>query len=137
MLKKMSLLLSTRKDAFQLVFLSRLTPIPFGLQNSIFAISSISFAEYLQASCLGLLPCQILNTYFGSTLRSMEEVANYSPKYFQRLQKLNIIYKFLGIWRHQYCQDWICCLNGTNGLCCHCLHVCHTECKETFYYIAI
>jgi len=74
MLKKISILLDSKKEAFQLVLLSRLTPIPFGLQNSVFALSTISFDKYLQASCLGLLPCQFINTYLGSTLRSMEEV---------------------------------------------------------------
>ena len=72
--KKLQMLLNSNKDAFQLVLLSRLTPIPFGLQNSFFAISPMSTWNYLQASCLGLLPCQIINVYLGSTLRSMEEV---------------------------------------------------------------
>jgi len=74
LLKKLSLLLESKKDAFQLVLLSRLTPIPFGLQNSLFAVSTMSFDKYLQATCLGLFPCQIINVYLGSTLRSMEEV---------------------------------------------------------------
>jgi len=73
-LKKLSLLLDSKKDAFQLVLLSRLTPIPFGLQNSLFAVSTMSFDKYLQATCLGLFPCQVINVYLGSTLRSMEEV---------------------------------------------------------------
>ena len=73
-LKKLSLLLESKKDAFQLVLLSRLTPIPFGLQNSLFAVSTMSFDKYLQATCLGLFPCQVINVYLGSTLRSMEEV---------------------------------------------------------------
>lgn len=73
-LKKLDFLMSSKKDAFQLVLLSRLTPIPFGLQNSLFALSPMSIDKYLQASCLGLLPCQIINVYLGSTLRSMEEV---------------------------------------------------------------
>ena len=75
MLKKLNMLLKSKRDAFQLVLLSRLTPIPFGLQNSFFAISPMSTFKYLQASCLGLLPCQIINVYLGSTLRSMEEVS--------------------------------------------------------------
>ena len=73
-LNKLSLLLESKKDAFQLVLLSRLTPIPFGLQNSLFAVSTMSFDKYLQATCLGLFPCQVINVYLGSTLRSMEEV---------------------------------------------------------------
>ena len=73
-LNKLSLLMESKKDAFQLVLLSRLTPIPFGLQNSLFAVSTMSFEKYLQATCLGLFPCQVINVYLGSTLRSMEEV---------------------------------------------------------------
>ena len=75
MLKKLSFLMDSEQDAFQLVLLSRLTPIPFGLQNSLFAVSTMSFDKYLQATCLGLFPCQIINVYLGSTLRSMEEVS--------------------------------------------------------------
>ena len=75
MLKKLSYLLDSNQDAFQLVLLSRLTPIPFGLQNSLFAVSTMSFDKYLQATCLGLFPSQIINVYLGSTLRSMEEVS--------------------------------------------------------------
>lgn len=73
-LRSISLILSSPSDAFQLVLLSRLTPIPFGLQNSVFALGTMSTYRYIQASCLGLLPCQLINVYLGSTLRSMEEV---------------------------------------------------------------
>ena len=68
------LLLSSQKNAFQLAFLARLTPIPFGIQNSVFALSSISTRHYIQASVVGMLPCQAINVYLGSSVRSMEEV---------------------------------------------------------------
>ncbi|CAD5118562.1 DgyrCDS7249 [Dimorphilus gyrociliatus] len=58
----------------KIVVISRLTPIPFGLQNALFALSNISSGRYLIASVIGLLPTQILNAYIGSTLRSMEDV---------------------------------------------------------------
>ncbi|XP_023323220.1 transmembrane protein 64 [Eurytemora carolleeae] len=61
-------------QAFKLVALSRLTPVPHGLQNSIFAVSNLSVSKYVVSSMLGLLPSQIINAYIGSTLRSMEEV---------------------------------------------------------------
>ena len=83
-------LLSSRRQAFKLVALTRLTPIPFGLQNAVFATamanadndasavpaanSTFSTGDYLLATCVGLLPCQGLNVYLGSTFRSMEEV---------------------------------------------------------------
>ncbi|XP_014681554.1 PREDICTED: transmembrane protein 64-like [Priapulus caudatus] len=63
-----------RKHAFKVVALARLTPVPFGLQNAIFAVSKISTPVYIGATCLGLLPTQTLNVYMGSTLRSMEDV---------------------------------------------------------------
>ena len=73
-LLKVHLLLSSKQNAFQLAFLARLTPIPFGIQNSVFALSSISTRHYIQASVVGMLPCQAINVYLGSTVRSMEEV---------------------------------------------------------------
>eukprot|EP00093_Oithona_nana_P001429 01429.XXX_5406_4784_1 [CDS] Oithona nana genome sequencing. len=68
------LLLSSQQNAFQLAFLARLTPIPFGIQNSLFALSPISTRHYIQASVVGMFPCQAINVYLGSTVRSMEEV---------------------------------------------------------------
>lgn len=61
-------------QAYRLVLFTRLTPLPFGLQNSLFAVSKIDTIRYLAASFAGLLPTQVLFTYMGSTLRSMEEV---------------------------------------------------------------
>jgi len=66
------------QQAFKLVVLARLTPIPFGLQNAVFSVSSLSTERYILASVLGLLPTQTLNIYIGSTLRSMEEVVTNS-----------------------------------------------------------
>ncbi|XP_030080520.1 protein maelstrom isoform X2 [Drosophila hydei] len=62
--------------AFRVVLFTRLTPIPFGLQNVIFGISSIQARDYHLATFLGLLPAQTINVYLGSTLRSMHEVLN-------------------------------------------------------------
>ena len=62
------------EHGFKMVTLSRLTPIPFGLQNAVFAISSIPLHRYVCASMLGMLPSQGMHAYIGSTLRSMEEV---------------------------------------------------------------
>ncbi|XP_011204753.2 transmembrane protein 64 [Bactrocera dorsalis] len=60
--------------AFRVVLFTRLTPIPFGVQNMIFAVSTINPRVYHTASLIGLLPAQIINAYLGSTLRSMQEV---------------------------------------------------------------
>jgi len=62
------------KQGFRVVVLSRLTPIPFGLQNALFAISDLPIHHYILASMLGMLPTQAMHAYIGSTLRSMEEV---------------------------------------------------------------
>ncbi|NWI78802.1 TMM64 protein, partial [Dryoscopus gambensis] len=61
-------------SGLKVVVLSRLTLIPFGLQNAVFAITDLSLPNYLMASSLGLLPTQLLNSYLGTTLRTMEDV---------------------------------------------------------------
>lgn len=76
---------------FKIVFCSRLTPIPFGLQNVIFAVSTsacfsiwgsrcefqlsnVKGTTYHAASLLGLIPAQLVAVYIGTTLRSMQDV---------------------------------------------------------------
>ncbi|XP_072303523.1 transmembrane protein 64 [Eucyclogobius newberryi] len=61
-------------SGLKVVALSRLTPIPFGLQNAVFSITDVSLPNYLVASSVGLLPTQLLNLYLGTTLRTMEDV---------------------------------------------------------------
>lgn len=61
-------------SGLKVVALARLTPIPFGLQNAVFAITDLSLPNYLVASSVGLLPTQLLNSYLGTTLRTMEDV---------------------------------------------------------------
>ncbi|XP_067906066.1 transmembrane protein 64-like [Heterodontus francisci] len=64
-------------SGLKVVFLARLTPIPFGLQNAVFAISKLETLQYLATSTVGLLPSQILNCYLGSTVRTLEDVVNH------------------------------------------------------------
>ncbi|NWJ10804.1 TMM64 protein, partial [Crypturellus undulatus] len=61
-------------SGLKVVALARLTPVPFGLQNAVFAITDLSLPNYLMASSVGLLPTQLLNSYLGTTLRTMEDV---------------------------------------------------------------
>ncbi|XP_039593570.1 transmembrane protein 64 [Polypterus senegalus] len=61
-------------SGLKIVALARLTPIPFGLQNAVFSITDVSLPNYLMASSVGLLPTQLLNSYLGTTLRTMEDV---------------------------------------------------------------
>ncbi|KPI97179.1 Transmembrane protein 64 [Papilio xuthus] len=65
-------------QAFKIVFFARLTPIPFGVQNTIFAVSEVGGCSYHVATLLGLLPAQVINVYLGSTLRSMHDVLHES-----------------------------------------------------------
>ncbi|XP_053680686.1 protein pangolin, isoforms A/H/I/S-like [Anopheles nili] len=62
--------------AFKIVIFARLTPIPFGLQNTIFGISSVNTRSYHVGTVIGLLPAQTINVYLGSKLRSIHEVLN-------------------------------------------------------------
>lgn len=39
-----------------------------------FKITDVSLPNYLVASSVGLLPTQLLNSYLGTTLRTMEDV---------------------------------------------------------------
>lgn len=39
-----------------------------------FQITDVSLPNYLVASSVGLLPTQLLNSYLGTTLRTMEDV---------------------------------------------------------------
>lgn len=41
---------------------------------SLTQITDLSLPNYLMASSLGLLPTQLLNSYLGTTLRTMEDV---------------------------------------------------------------
>lgn len=62
------------RQGFRIIAMTRLTPVPFGLQNALFSTANISKLRYMSATFLGLLPTQVLNTYMGTTLRSMEDV---------------------------------------------------------------
>ncbi|XP_046992847.1 transmembrane protein 64 isoform X1 [Schistocerca americana] len=63
--------------AFRVAAFSRLTPVPFGVQNLIFAVSNINTRIYFIASFIGMIPAQVINVYLGSSLRSMEEVLSH------------------------------------------------------------
>ncbi|KAH9515700.1 Transmembrane protein 64 [Bulinus truncatus] len=58
----------------KIVALTRLTPIPFGLQNALFSLSSMTLPRYLISSAGGLVPMSVLNCYMGSTLRNMQDL---------------------------------------------------------------
>lgn len=73
-LSAISNLIESREKGFQIIFLSRLMPIPFGLANSLFAVTDVQFTKYMVASVIGLIPTQLILCYMGSTLKSMSDV---------------------------------------------------------------
>mmetsp|Transcript_36066 Transcript_36066/g.94567 ORF Transcript_36066/g.94567 Transcript_36066/m.94567 type:complete len:318 (+) Transcript_36066:1-954(+) len=62
------------EQGLKIVMMTRLTPVPFGIQNALFAATGISFQRFSIATFLALLPTQLLNSYLGTTLRSLDEV---------------------------------------------------------------
>ncbi len=56
------------EQGFKAVVLARLTPIPYGLQNGIFALSNIRLTTYMSATFLGCLPTQIVTCYIGTMI---------------------------------------------------------------------
>jgi len=65
---------AVEKHSFKMCFFVRLSPIPFGLQNSLFALSNITFSTYFYASFLGLFPEQFMFVYFGSTAKEFKDI---------------------------------------------------------------
>eukprot|EP00730_Choanoeca_flexa_P018959 TRINITY_DN9247_c0_g1_i3.p1 TRINITY_DN9247_c0_g1~~TRINITY_DN9247_c0_g1_i3.p1 ORF type:complete len:360 (+),score=46.22 TRINITY_DN9247_c0_g1_i3:284-1363(+) len=62
------------EQGFRIICMARLTFVPFGLQNALFAASKISRRGYILATAAGLLPMTLMNVYIGTTVRSMEAV---------------------------------------------------------------
>eukprot|EP00054_Salpingoeca_dolichothecata_P001502 m.19460 g.19460 ORF g.19460 m.19460 type:complete len:450 (-) comp12242_c0_seq1:53-1402(-) len=62
------------RQGLKIIAMTRLTPVPFGLQNALFSASKVSKRKFMLASFIGLLPTQLLNAYMGTSLRSMEDV---------------------------------------------------------------
>uniref|UniRef100_A0A0B6ZRU6 VTT domain-containing protein n=1 Tax=Arion vulgaris TaxID=1028688 RepID=A0A0B6ZRU6_9EUPU len=63
-------------QGMRVIALTRLTPIPFGLQNALFSLSSISLTRYLISSIVGLIPMTLLNCYMGTTLRNIQDLVS-------------------------------------------------------------
>eukprot|EP01134_Creolimax_fragrantissima_P004776 CFRG4776T1 len=61
-------------NVVRVIIMSRLSPFPYGLQNAVFSLSSVSMPCYTVASLLGCFPTQLLNTYMGTTLKSIQDV---------------------------------------------------------------
>jgi len=73
---KYFLLMMQGKDRKYLTVLARLSPIPFGLQNSFFALTDITFRDFFLSTWLGLLPFQIVWTHLGTTLINLSKISS-------------------------------------------------------------
>ncbi|EDV26002.1 uncharacterized protein TRIADDRAFT_15695, partial [Trichoplax adhaerens] len=61
---------------YRVIALSRLTPMPYGFQNGLFAITDAGITRIALATMTGNLPLILINAYIGSKLRSMEDVTD-------------------------------------------------------------
>ena len=73
-LKAISAVIESNDKGIQIIFLSRLMPIPFGLANTVFAVTDVRLRNYLLSSVVGLIPSHLILCYLGSTLKSMTDV---------------------------------------------------------------
>ncbi|PRP80964.1 hypothetical protein PROFUN_11078 [Planoprotostelium fungivorum] len=71
-------LFAQSKENRLICILMRCSPIPYGIQNSLFAVTDISFSTYLLTTWIGLLPFQILWTHFGSTMAAYSQSSSLS-----------------------------------------------------------
>jgi transmembrane protein 64 len=62
------------RHAVKLCIFIRFMPIPFGLQNSLFAVSSMPFLKYFAATFVGLTPETLLLLHVGSTSNELVDV---------------------------------------------------------------
>ena len=64
------------REGFKIVLLTRLSPIfPFNLQNYAYGLTRVKFWQYALASWIGMIPGTVMYVYFGSTMKSLTEVA--------------------------------------------------------------
>lgn len=63
---------AVENEAFQIVFLLRLSPImPFGLATLLLALTSVPFEKFCAGTFLGLLPSSLPFAYAGALTRSL------------------------------------------------------------------
>lgn len=64
-------------DGFKVVLLTRLSPLfPYNFQNYAFAVTGVSFREFVLGSWIGMLPGTLLYVYLGSTAQALATVAS-------------------------------------------------------------
>lgn len=57
-------------EGWKIVGLLRMCPLPFGLSNYLYGLTSVRFGQYLLATLVGILPSASFLVYFGSALRA-------------------------------------------------------------------
>jgi len=68
------LLKAVQANGFTIIFMMRLTPVPMGIQNALFAISDISFWVFITATALGLLPEMFVWVFLGKSIQDVSEI---------------------------------------------------------------
>ncbi len=64
-------------EGWKIVFLTRLSPVfPFNFQNYAYGLTRVSFAQYVLASAIGMIPGTFLYVYLGTLGRSGLEAAS-------------------------------------------------------------
>jgi len=85
-------MLKTKSGHKTVTFLARLSPIPFGLQNSFFALTDISYRDYVLSTFMGLLPFQIVWTHLGTTLRNIRKLTSGEME-FTTFQRVSLVFQ--------------------------------------------
>ena len=60
-----------RSDGWKIVGLLRMCPLPFGLSNYCYGLTSVRFDHYLIATIAGMLPGEIVFVYLGAAGKQM------------------------------------------------------------------
>jgi len=76
---------SIKENSFKVIILIRSSPIPFGVQNALLAISRVDFGVYLAGSFIGLLPEQLILVYFGSSAHQLSDIFDGTMSGFHQL----------------------------------------------------
>jgi len=69
-------LAALQDHSLKVMVLCRLTPIPYGVQNAIFAIAKVNFIKYVLAEFILYIPTQLALAYVGSTAKRLSEVVS-------------------------------------------------------------
>ncbi|PRP79373.1 hypothetical protein PROFUN_12923 [Planoprotostelium fungivorum] len=70
------LLKAVQSNGFTIIFLMRLSPVPMGIQNALFAVAGIRFWVFITATGLGLLPEMFVWVNMGKTINNISEIVS-------------------------------------------------------------